>query len=138
MLVYLDADVLLNAFLRGPNTRRAQRVIDHAGELAFSNWTRAEVASALSQRVRRRLSAAEEARAIVGRIDAWLQDRREVRVEDVDIEAATQLLERFDLKLRTGDALHLAISRRLDAHLATFDNDLASAAEAVGQRLVRG
>ena len=80
----------------------------------------------------------EEARAIVGRIDTWLQDRREVRVEDADIDAATRLLERFDLKLRTGDALHLAISRRLNAHLATFDNDLASAAEAVGQRLVRG
>jgi predicted nucleic acid-binding protein len=41
-------------------------------------------------------------------------------------------VRRFDLGLRAPDALHLAITRRLDATLVTLDRRLAAAANQLG------
>jgi predicted nucleic acid-binding protein len=39
---------------------------------------------------------------------------------------------RLDLTLRTPDAIHIAIARRLDATLVTFDQRMATNARALG------
>jgi predicted nucleic acid-binding protein len=49
-----------------------------------------------------------------------------------DIRAADIFLRRLDLNLRTPDAIHIAIARRLGAELATFDVRMAESAEALG------
>jgi predicted nucleic acid-binding protein len=49
-----------------------------------------------------------------------------------DFSAATVFLRRFDLGLRTPDALHIAIAARLGAKLVTFDVKMAAAAAALG------
>ncbi len=59
-----------------------------------------------------------------------------VPVDDGDMATAGRILERFELGLRAGDALHLAIARRLREPLVTFDRRLAAAAEAVGVEVV--
>jgi predicted nucleic acid-binding protein len=41
-------------------------------------------------------------------------------------------MRRLDLTLRTPDALHIAISGRVGATLATFDEKMAAAARVVG------
>ncbi len=41
-------------------------------------------------------------------------------------------IRRFDLALRTPDALHIAAAGRLSAKLATFDVKMAAAATALG------
>lgn len=138
LLVYLDADVLVSSFGPGPNERRAKRIISDIRSVVMSDWTRVEVASALSREVRSGRMTASQAADVLTRIDSWASDIATTERSAVDLADAQRLLERFDLKLRAGDALHLAISRRLGAYLATFDNDLASAAKTLGQGLLRG
>ncbi len=47
-----------------------------------------------------------------------------------DARLANAFVRRFALMLRAPDALHLAISQRVDATLVTLDSRLASAARA--------
>ena len=48
-----------------------------------------------------------------------------------DVAYATACMRRFDLPLRTPDAIHLAIARR-SATLVTFEGQMAASAEALG------
>lgn len=103
-----------------------------SGSLAISGWTHTEVASALAQKQRagaitaeRRAQAAEFWKSISGLMTL-------ARVEPDDFAIAAELVDAGLRGLRSGDALHLAVARRADFALATFDRDLADAAEAVG------
>jgi predicted nucleic acid-binding protein len=105
---------------RGPRTR-------------ISNWTRAELVSAISGKVRASVIAAEDAASALAWARAELLPQFAlVIVEPADMDDAEALLERFELGLRAGDALHLAIARRLGEPLLTFDRRLAAAAESLG------
>ena len=53
-----------------------------------------------------------------------------------DFLAAARMMERFDLGLRAGDALHVAIAQQAGAaRLVTLDKVLARAAESLGLRV---
>ena len=56
--------------------------------------------------------------------------RREITT--ADIEAADRIFAASRSNLRTPDALHVAIARRLDATLVTLDRGMAAAARALG------
>jgi hypothetical protein len=49
-----------------------------------------------------------------------------------DVTAAAGFLRRLDLTLRRQDALHIAIAQRVGAALFTFDQQMTSAARALG------
>jgi len=49
-----------------------------------------------------------------------------------DVAEASSVLRRFDLVIRTPDALHLAMARRVGAELVTFDERMADAARMLG------
>jgi predicted nucleic acid-binding protein len=49
-----------------------------------------------------------------------------------DIDAANRILRRLDVNLRTPDAIHIVIARRLQATLVTFDRIMAASARALG------
>jgi uncharacterized protein len=51
-----------------------------------------------------------------------------VEIRSADAQLAYIFARRFELALRAPDALHLAISRRLDAILITLERRLAAAA----------
>jgi uncharacterized protein len=51
-----------------------------------------------------------------------------VEIRSADAQLTYIFARRFELALRAPDALHLAISRRLDATLITLDRRLAAAA----------
>ena len=53
-------------------------------------------------------------------------------IHAADVRLADAYVRRFDLGLRTPDALHLAIAHRLDATLLTLDRRLATAARELG------
>ena len=55
-----------------------------------------------------------------------------VEIAASDARLAYVYTRRFDLGLRAPDALHLAITRRLDATLVTLDRRLATAAGELG------
>jgi predicted nucleic acid-binding protein len=102
-----------------------------------SEWTRTELVSAISGKVRVRVLTADAARETLAIAAAELASAfQQVTVEGDDFSAANALLERFELGLRAGDALHLAMAQRLREPLVTIDRRLAAAAEAVGVAVV--
>ncbi|MHB8528350.1 MAG: type II toxin-antitoxin system VapC family toxin [Caulobacteraceae bacterium] len=129
-MLYLDTSLLVS-FLTNENhseTVRAWMARRETGELAVSAWVVVEFTSALSMKLR------------MGRIDA---DRRAqamalfrrmvsdtfaiLAVSELDFRSAANLVERQDLGVRSGDALHLAIARANGATLCTLDRRLAAA-----------
>jgi uncharacterized protein len=132
--IYIDASVLLPTLIAEPTTEAVYDFLGAAGEeLLISDLAAAEVASALSRLVRMALLAGADASARLADFEAW----RAAMSSPVDIAAADARLayvyvRRFDLGLRAPDALHLAISRRLDATLVTLDRRLATAARELG------
>lgn len=131
---YLDASTVAAVLFDEP---ASDGVVAFVGEsdraLLASEFMIAEVSSAISRLVRTRAVTGGEAEILLGDLDDWLA----ATVVTVDILSsdhadATDLVRRFDLKLRAPDALHLAICRRLDARLVTLDVVLADAATALG------
>jgi predicted nucleic acid-binding protein len=131
---YVDTSVLLPMLIAEPTTEAVYEFLGaNSEELLVSDFAAAEVASALSRLVRMALLAAGDASARLADFDAW----RAAMSSPVDISASDARLayiyvRHFDLGLRAPDALHLAISRRLDATLVTLDRRLAAAANQLG------
>ena len=102
-------------------------------EFLVSDFAAAEVASALSRLVRMQELDREDAHQRLATFDAWLVlDATCVDLEPRDIRQAAALVRRFELRLRTPDALHVAICARLAASMVTRDANLAHAASAIG------
>jgi predicted nucleic acid-binding protein len=79
------------------------------------------------------LLTAAAASARLADFEAWrAATSSPVEVHAADVRLAYAYIRRFDLMLRAPDALHLAITRRIDATLATFDRRLARAAGELG------
>ncbi len=102
-------------------------------ELLVSEFAAAELASALSRLVRMRLIASADAEERLADFDVWRAAASSpVDVEPADARLAYPCVRRFDLMLRTPDALHLAIAARLDASIATLDRRMERAARELG------
>jgi predicted nucleic acid-binding protein len=54
-----------------------------------------------------------------------------------DIVAVEVLIRRFELALRTPDALNIAMVQRMGAMLVTFDSKMAAAARAIGTEVAK-
>jgi predicted nucleic acid-binding protein len=132
--LYLDASVLLPTIVRDSHRDAVDAFFGDATEpLAISAFAAAEVASGLSRLVRTRALDAEDAAERLSEFDVWrATETTPVEVESTDVRAAAVIVRRFDLMLRTPDALHIAISRRLGAALVTLDRRLANAAGVLG------
>ncbi len=77
--------------------------------------------------MRRRSEA--EVTVLLQRLDDWIDTfGARAAILDADIEDACLLVRRFDLKLRTPDAIHIAVARRLNTQLITLDHPMAQAA----------
>jgi len=131
---YLDASVVLPRLIEEPASAAVRHhLTTHRQERLISDFTATEVASALSRLVRMGLLTDAEGSARLADFDAW----RAVTSSPADVQASDARLayayvRRFELVLRTPDALHLAIARRLDATLVTLDRRLARAAQELG------
>ena len=136
MSVYLDANVLVALFTEDALTQRAKTYLQaHSPALIVSDFAAAEFASAISRRVRTGETAIADARRAFSAFDAWTERETErVRITTTDIASATALLRRLDLKLRTGDALNIAIAMRVRADLLTFDDQMADDARTLGRQ----
>ena len=134
MSVYLDTSVLLPTLIAEPSTEAVYQYLGAIDqELLISDFAAAEVASGLSRLVRMTLLTDADVSARLADFDAW----RATMSSPVDIHASDPRLayvyvRRFDLGLRAPDALHLAITRRLDLVLVTLDRRLATAARELG------
>jgi uncharacterized protein len=132
--VYLDASILVSLFTVDTLTARADAALrERSPLLMVSDFAAAEFASAMARRVRMQIITADEARAAFSTFDAWIaRTTTLISVTSADVTAAAGFLRRLDLTLRTQDALHIAIAQRVGAALFTFDQQMASAARALG------
>jgi predicted nucleic acid-binding protein len=132
--VYLDASILVSLFTVDTLTARADAALrERSPLLMVSDFAAAEFASAMARRVRMQVITADEARAVFSTFDAWIaRTTTLISMTSADVTAAAGFLRRLDLTLRTQDALHIAIAHRVGAALFTFDQQMASAARALG------
>jgi predicted nucleic acid-binding protein len=134
MSVYLDTSVLVALFADDALNDRAQAFLETAPSLlVVSDFAAAELASAVARFVRMREMTRGVALKLFADFDAWIaRSVQRIEISAADVTAATGMLRRLDLTLRTPDALHLAIAQRSGAELATVDTRMAAAAQTLG------
>ena len=138
MTLYLDTSVIVPLFVTDPLNSSAEALLGTTRPLIeISDFAAAEFSSVVAARVRARQLKFSEARAAFAEFDAWVERKAEtVELGRADLSAATNLVRRLDLPLRTGDAVHIAIVQRTGATLATFDRQMARAARRLGLSVV--
>ena len=133
-MIYLDTSVLGAIFFREPGAADVSRnIASRRGEgLSVSAWVLTEMASVGGIKERtgaidagmRQEAMARFQRFVTAQLTLW-------EVEPGDFRTASVLLE-SPFALRAGDALHLAIARRLRARLDSLDRRQIAAAEGLG------
>lgn len=137
-MIYLDTSALGALFFREPAAAAVLSRLESVdnGGLCVSAWALAEMTSVGA--IKERTGSIDSA----GRMECLAAFNRFVsdsvilvEVEPGDFRTAVVLLDTPALALRAGDALHLAIARRLRAGLATVDARQALAARHYGMEL---
>ena len=134
MNAYLDASALVPIFLNDPFSARIEAYLrTHTPGLYVSDFTAAEFVSALGLRIRLRQLTTKEAQDALLDCDTWQSaTARMIGVTTQDVRFADRILRRFDLGLRTPDALHIAVAQRLRCELISFDDRMIAAARILG------
>lgn len=137
--IYLDVNVLVPLFVVDSHNDRADKAVNSShDDLIVTNLSAAEFSAVVARRVRTRDLSASEARTAFANFDTWCsRHTSRVEVENTDIAAATSLMRRLDLPLRTPDAIHIAIVQRLGSTLLTFDSAMTNVARALGVEVVK-
>lgn len=126
---YLDTSILIPLFFREPGSQVAQSEIASANERWISHWTVAEFSSATAFKLRSGqtdLATAERARDLFQQFSASVLTVVDVLREDFT-QAARLCAATPAPGLRTPDALHLAVAKRLGLVMVTLDGALATA-----------
>ncbi|TXC72414.1 type II toxin-antitoxin system VapC family toxin [Sphingomonas ginsenosidivorax] len=133
MTIYCDTSVLVSAFAAEAASESVREWLDrHADKVVISDWVVNEFSGALA--LKRRIGAIDQASwlAVMQDWRAFLRDG--IPVEQVvprDFARAAAILEQPDLKLRSSDALHLALAEDRGFAMATLDKALGDAADMV-------
>lgn len=135
-MLYFDTSALVPLVVPEPSSPSVELWVGRqkSRRLAMSAWTTTEFESALGMKTRTRVLTPDEAK------DARTELRRHMRrsfavldVSRAEFDLAGDLLLRFDLGLRAGDALHPAIARNAGADaIVTLDRRVADAAKQLG------
>jgi uncharacterized protein len=131
-VIYLDTSVIVPLFLPEPRSRESEAQL-MGKEVIVSDLGLGEFSSAIALAVRIGRIEKPTARTLLIEFDDWVADHAFIaHMQSDDFTAATAYIRRFDLALRTPDALHIAVAGRLGATLFTFDAKMAAAATALG------
>jgi uncharacterized protein len=135
LALYLDTSVLVSAFVQDEHSEWAAALLIRRTDVVVSRWAEAEFSSALGLRVRSGAMKADKRDQIEAIFDGWRVGCDECRLDDLDFVRCRALL-RDGVRLRTPDALHLAVVLRHGFDLATLDKELAAAARLKGVEVV--
>ncbi|CAL92904.1 type II toxin-antitoxin system VapC family toxin [Azoarcus olearius] len=133
-MIYLDTSVLGAIFFREPGAAALVEQLERvrADGLLISAWTLTEMASVggIKQRTGS-IDAALRQQALSNFQRFASAELRTVEVEPADFRTAAVFID-CPVALRAGDAVHLAVTRRSGARIASLDRRLGDAADALG------
>lgn len=134
-MFYLDTSFLVPYFVSEETSERIEKFLlgIKGEELAVSAWTATEFTSALGLKVRtRELDKPAASAALAAFREVGQQYFNWLAVAPGDFNIASEYLEKWDLGLRAGDALHLAVARSNGvSKLLTLDERMLKAARAL-------
>ena len=132
---YVDTSVLVSALTREADTNRSQAWLakQEPSELAISDWTVTEFASAMSIKLRAGSLGVDHCAAALATFTRLSAESLQILpVARENFHAAARYAAQSQLNVRAGDALHLAICASHGARLCTLDRRMADAALQVG------
>jgi predicted nucleic acid-binding protein len=135
LTLYLDTSVLVTLLTVEPRTNEIQNwiALQSGAEFLSSDWTVAEVSSALSLKMRTgTLTADRRAAALSALSDLLTGNVTVLPIRRSDFYLAARLCALSEHGLRSPDALHLAVCARHAATLCTLDRRQAAAGPALG------
>jgi uncharacterized protein len=134
-MYYLDSSLIVSFLTNEAPRDRLLAWIGarEAGSLFISPWVSTEISSALSikQRVGNLAPDTREA-AKQGYLVFVQQSVNVLSITDAHFVTAATFADRAEIGLRSGDALHLAVSHAHSLTLATLDKHLAEAGPKLG------
>lgn len=133
-MIYLDTSVLGAIFFREPGARDLVTELEEQpkASLMISAWTLTEMVCIGG--IKQRTGAIDWAlcqQALANFQRFASRNLGLAEIEPVDFRTAAVFIE-TPTALRAGDALHLAVARRLGARIATLDKKMIAAAEVLG------
>ena len=138
-MIYVDTSALVPVFIREPKSEAVIGWLESSGErLAISEWSLVEFASAAAIKVRTGQAAASLAKQATERVHEFARKHCAVAVPGrEEFRRAAELAGHGTLKLRAGDALHLAIAASLSAQgILCLDDAMIASAKALGMTVV--
>ena len=138
-MIYVDTSALVPVFIRESKSEAVIAWLESSGErLAISEWSLVEFASAAAIKVRTGQAAANLAKQATARARAFALKHCTVAVPGrEEFRHAAELAGDGALKLRAGDALHLAIAESLGARgILCFDDAMIESARSLGMNVV--
>jgi len=134
-MFYLDTSFVVAAFTLEALTDQARNWIDSTPpeEILISSWVETEFSSAISLKIRTRQIQLEERAVILSNWRIFIAETAAmIAVNTKDFQTASRFVDRHDLSLRAGDALHIAIAHGTGCTLVTLDKRMAEAAVELG------
>jgi predicted nucleic acid-binding protein len=134
-MLYLDTSLLVAALTNETETERMQRWLGQQAEddLAISDWVVTEFSSALSIKLRAgHIEPAHRADALAMFARLTTDNFLVVPVARLQFRTAARFADQHGLRLRAGDALHLAVCADHGATLCTLDRRLGDAGSVLG------
>lgn len=138
-MVYVDTSALVPVFIREPKSEAVVAWLESSGaRLAISEWSLVEFASAASMKVRSGQLPASLAKEAMVRVSDFAKKHCRVAVPGrEEFRRAAELAGNDSLRLRAGDALHLAIADRVKAQaMLCLDGAMIQSAKALGISVV--
>ena len=138
-MIYVDTSALVPAFIHEPQSEAVLAWMETSGErLVVSEWAIAEFSSAAAIKVRTGEIAPAMARRARTRFLDFAQNHCSIAVpQRAEFRRAAELAGDPDLKLRAGDALHLAIAEASKVQgILCLDEKMAAGAKTIGLNVV--
>ena len=138
-MIYVDTSALVPAFIREPKSEAVLAWLETSGErLVVSEWTIAEFSSAAAIKVRTGGIAPTLAKQARTRFLDFAQNHCSIAVpQRAEFRRAAELASDVNLKLRAGDALHLAIAEATKAEgILCLDEEMATGAKTMGLKVL--
>jgi hypothetical protein len=139
-MVYVDTSALVPLFIREPSTDAVIDWLESSGErLAISEWTLVEFAAAAAIKLRTGQATAKLAKQAAARMREFTEKHCTIAVPGREqFRRAAELAGDDALKLRAGDALHLAIAESLKTQaIVCLDHAMIESAKLLGMAVAK-